>query len=178
MFICNLKMNKRAICISFILVSLLIVTSIIIFSIYYIFLKKADACSPSQNEIIDLNEINYANILKSANENIDSYIGTKVRITGYVYRLVDFNNSQFVVARDMKLKNSSQSLIVGFLCESKDASKFSDGSWVEVVGTIKKGKLNEELAILEVLSIKESTKPENIFVNPPDDTYITTVSIF
>ena len=66
----------------------------------------------------------------------------------------NFNKYQFVVARDMKLNPPSQSLIVGFLCESKNASKYPDGTWVEVVGIIKRGKLNEELAILDVTSIK------------------------
>ena len=178
MFICNLKMNKKAICIAFIALSLIIVSAIILFSIYIIFFKNNDTCYPNQDEIFNLNETNYANILKAANEDVDSYIGKKVKVTGYVYRLIDFNKYQFVVARDMKYSNSAQSLIVGFLCESKNASKFSDGTWIEVVGTIKKGKLNDELAILDVISIKEVNKPESIFVNPPDDTYIPTVSIF
>ena len=167
MFICNFKLNKKALCRMFITLSLLVVSFIILYSIYVIFFKKNQTCDSYKNTIIDLNEANYTNILKASNENIDSYIGVKVRVTGYVYRLIDFNDSQFVVARDMKLLNPSQSVIVGFLCESKKASKFSDGTWVEVVGKIKRGKLNEELAILEVTSIREVSKPENVFVSPP-----------
>lgn len=167
MFICNLKLNKKALCRMFIVLSLFVVFFIILYSFYVIFFKKSQTCDSYKNNIIDLNESNYTNILKAANENIDSYIGVRVRVTGYVYRLIDFNESQFVVARDMKLNKSSQSLIVGFLCESKDASKYSDGTWVEVVGKIKRGKLNEELAILDVISIKAVTKPKQIFVSPP-----------
>ena len=167
MFICNLKLNKNVLCRMFIVLSLVVVFFIILYSIYVIFFKKSQTCDSYKNNIIDLNESNYTNILKAANENIDSYIGVKVRVIGYVYRLIDFNESQFVVARDMKLNKSSQSLIVGFLCESKNASKYSDGTWVEVVGKIKRGKLNEELAILDVISIKPVTKPNQIFVSPP-----------
>ena len=167
MFICNLKLNKKVLCRIFIVLSLFVVFFIILYSFYVIFFKKSQTCDSYKNNIIDLNESNYTNILKAANENIDSYIGVKVRVIGYVYRLIDFNESQFVVARDMKLNNSSQSLIVGFLCESKNASKYSDGTWVEVIGKIKRGKLNEELAILDVTSIREVSIPEHIFVNPP-----------
>ena len=167
MFICNLKLNKNVLCRMFIVLSLVVVFFIILYSIYVIFFKKSQTCDSYKNNIIDLNESNYTNILKAANENIDSYIGVRVRVIGYVYRLIDFNESQFVVARDMKLNNSSQSLIVGFLCESKNASKYSDRTWVEVVGKIKRGKLNEELAILDVISIKPVTKPNQIFVSPP-----------
>ena len=174
MFIYNLKMNKKALCRGFIAICLLIILCIILYSFYIIFIKKNPTCDAKQNEIIELNETNYTNILKSANEDIDSYVGSKVKITGYVYRLIDFDKTQFVVARDMKFEKSFQSLVVGFLCESKDASKYSDGTWVEIVGKIKKGRFNSELAVLDVISIKETTKPVNLYVNPPDDTYIPT----
>ena len=167
MFICNLKLNKKVLCGTFITISSLIIFLIVIYSIYVIFFKKNQTCDSYKNNIIDLNESNYTNMLKEANENIDSYIGIKVRVIGYVYRLIDFNKSQFVVARDMKLNNPYQSVVVGFLCEAKNASEYSDGTWVEVVGKIKRGKLNEELAILEVTSIREVSKPENVFVSPP-----------
>ena len=124
-----------------------------------------------------MNETNYTNILKAANEDVNSYVGLKVRVIGYVYRLIDFNKNQFVVARDMRFREDSHSLIVGFLCESNKAQNYSDGTWVEVVGKIKKGKFNDELAVLEVISIKETSKPENIYVNPPDNTYIPTIGM-
>lgn len=172
MFIYNLKMNKKALCRGFIVGSLVIILCIILYSLYIIFFRKTSACDVKQNEIIELNETNYTNILKSANEDIDSYIGSKVKITGYVYRLIEFDKTQFVVARDMKIGNNSQSLVVGFLCESKEASKYSDGTWVEIVGIIKKGRFNSELAVLDVITIKETNKPVNLYVNPPDNTYI------
>ena len=178
MFIYNFKLNKKAISRIFIGISLVIICLIVLYSVYIIFFKSSETCDSNQNEIIDLNETNYTNILKSANENIDSYVGSKVRITGYVYRLIDFDETQFVVARDMRFGENLQSLIVGFLCECKEASKFSDGTWVEVVGEIKKGRFNEELAVLDVVTIKETDKPANIFVNPPDKTYIPTKNIF
>lgn len=178
MFIYNLKMDKKAITSIFIAFSLLIISSIILFSIYVIFFKNDSTCIASKNEILNLNETNYTNILKAANEDIESFVGLKVRITGYVYRLIDFDNTQFVVARDMKFGKDSQSLVVGFLCESKDASKFSDGTWVEVVGKIKKGRFNDELAVLDIISIKSTNIPANIYVNPPDNTYIPTFNIF
>ena len=178
MFIYNFKLNKKAISRIFIWISLMIICLIILYSVYIIFFQSSETCDSNQNEIIDLNETNYTNILKSANENIDSYVGSKFRITGYVYRLIDFDETQFVVARDMRFGENSQSLIVGFLCECKEASKFSDGTWVEVVGEIKKGRFNDELAVLDVITIKEAPKPANIFVNPPDNTYIPTINIF
>lgn len=177
MFICNLKMNKKVLSRSFITLSLLIIFSIIFYSLYIIFFKNTSTCDSYKNDIVNLNETNYTNILKAANEDVNSYVGSKVSVKGYVYRLIDFNKNQFVVARDMRFREDSHSLIVGFLCESNKAQNYSDGTWVEVVGKIKKGKFNDELAVLEVISIKETSKPENIYVNPPDNTYIPTIGM-
>lgn len=176
MFIYNMKINKKIISKAFIICALIIIISIITFSIYIIFFKSnsKSPCEVNPNSIIDLNENNYTNFLKSANENVDSYIGSKVRITGYIYRLLDFNENEFVIARDMLFNNNSQSLVVGFLCNYDKASSFDDGTWVEIIGKIKKGSFNGDIAILDVNSIKKVDEPQNVFVNPPDNTYIST----
>ena len=178
MFIYNFKLNKKILTRSFIGISIVIICIIIMYSVYIVFFKSTATCDSIQNEFLDLNETNYTNVLKSANEDIDSYIGKKVRVTGYVYRLIDFDETQFVVARDMRFNESSNSIIVGFLCESKEAQKFEDGTWIEVVGIIKKGRFTDDLAVLDVTTVKETNKPANIFVNPPDKTYIPTTNVF
>ena len=177
MFIYNLKLNKNKASKVFLLVCFIIILAIIFFSVYLIFFKHNPSCVKS-DDIFEINEGNYANILKTSNENIDSYIGCKVHIIGYVYRLIDFNNNQFVVARDMKFGKNGQSLVVGFLCEYDKASSFSDGTWVDIVGEIVKGNFNGDIAMLKVLSIKEASKPQNVFVSPPDKTYIPTANMF
>ena len=76
MFIYNFKLSKKAISRIFIGISLVIIFLIILYSVYIIFFQSSKTCDSNQNEIIDLNETNYTNILKSANENIDSYVGS------------------------------------------------------------------------------------------------------
>ncbi len=180
MFIYNLKLNKNLLVKIFICISLVVIFSILAFSIYIIFFKNTTntLASKKNDEIFDLNELNYTNILKAANENIDDYVGKKFRVTGYVYRLLDFDKNQFVIARDMKFNNNSTSLVVGFLCNYKKASDYPDGSWVEVVGELKKGNFNGDIAILDIISIVETRRPEILLVEPPDKTYIPTSNMF
>ena len=166
MYIYNLKLNKNVISKLFIFLSFSIILAIIIYSFYIMFFNNTLKTSNSA-AIIEINENNYTNILKAANEDIDSYIGYKVHVIGYVYRLLDFNNNQFVVARDMKYGEHGNSLVVGFLCDYKKASYFSDGTWVDITGEIVKGDFNGDIAMLKVISIKEATKPQNLFVSPP-----------
>ena len=183
MFIFNLKVNKNLFSRFLFILMLLVIIGIFIFTVYLIFIKDSSQRAIAKStikgdEIFELNEKNYTTILKAANENIDSYIGLKVHVQGYVYRLLNFEKNQFVVARDMLISNDNQYVIVGFLSEYENAMDFADGTWVDVVGEIKKGDFAGPIAILDVLSIKQIDALQNPFVSMPDDTYIPTANMF
>lgn len=184
MFIFNFKINKNLFSKTAFIIMLIIILSIFIFGVYIIFIKRPSekftvSDSIKSDDVFEINEENYANILKASNENIDSYIGVKVHLKGYVYRLLDFNENQFVAARDMTYsKDGSNSLIVGFLCEYSKCNNFEDGTWVDIVGEIQKGDFNGDIAVLKIISMEKTDKPENPFVTPPDETYIPTSNMF
>ena len=182
MFILNYKVNKNLFSKAFFIIMLVVIISLFIFGIYIIFIKDNQPFKISDNiksdDIFEINENNYANILKASNEDIASYIGCKVHIIGYVYRLLNFEENQFVIARDMTISPDNQTLVVGFLCEYEKAKDFPDGAWVDITGIIQKGNFNGDIALLEILSIQETQKPENPYVKVPDDTYIPTSNMF
>ena len=130
----------------------------------------------SSKEITEIQPDNYANILKTVHDNIDSYEGMKIKFTGYVYRLIDFKEDEFVLARDMFInEEQTQSVVVGFLNEYKYAQNLKDGEWVEVTGVIEKGKYhNKEIPIIKVTEIRQTSAPENPYIMLPSDTYIPT----
>ena len=104
---------------------------------------------------------------------------TVICFAGYVYRLLDYKETEFVLARDMIISSDMQTLIVGFLCDYKDAKNFADESWVELTGEITLGTYHGNMPIIKVKEIKQIEKPtENIYVCPPDDSYIPTSYIF
>lgn len=105
-------------------------------------------------------------------------LGKKSIFHGYVYRVFDFTDNQFVLARDMIVSSDMQSLIVGFLCDFDVATNFKDDSWVDVTGIIEKGNYHGDIAIVKVLDMKSIDEPEDLYVYPPDDTYIPTNNMF
>ena len=109
-------------------------------------------------------------------QDLTSYVGMKIKFTGYVHRLIDFKDEQFVLARDMFInEEQTQSVVVGFLCQYKKAKNFKDGKWVELTGVIEKGKYhNQEIPIIKVIDIEQIDAPESPFVMPPSNTYIPT----
>lgn len=100
--------------------------------------------------------------------------GQEIRITGFVYRLNDFSDDQFVIARNMIIDSNSNPLVVGFLCSYVKADDFHDGTWVEITGTINEGEYNGRIPVIKVKKMIRVDKPEDEFVSVPDDTYIPT----
>ena len=149
-------------------------------SVYRIFNKTHSTSVlgvTSDSDVVQLTANNYTNTLKAVHENIDSYTGTKINFTGYVYRIFDFNDKQFVLARNMIINTENQAVVVGFLCIYENASDFENNSWVNVTGTITKGDYHGEIPVIEINEIKRAECPSDEFVYPPDGTFIPTESI-
>lgn len=179
MFIYNFKINGGiALKIIIILLSafMLIVFGISVYRIFFTSgsFKVDDKIIPK--EITEIQPDNYANILQAVHKDINSYVGMKIKFVGYVYRVVDFNDEQFVLARDMYINDEkSQSVVIGFLSQYKNAKNYEENEWVEVTGTIITGKYhNEEIPVLKILNMHNVEEPKNIYVKPPSNTYIPT----
>ena len=180
MFIYNLKINGtkafRIIVISIILIALLVL-SVSIYSFYYKSKFLLNDSLPS-NTVANINSNNYTNILKEVYDDIDTYVGQTINFTGYVYKTKDFNDTEFVLARDMLINSDSQSVVVGFLCNYDDAKNLKEGTWVNITGQIIKGYFHDEIPVIDINRIEEIAKPEKEYVYPPNNTYISTCVIF
>lgn len=180
MFIYNVKLNSKSIVKILLITITLIVLIFFIYSIYRIITESFKVRdSVSAPEVTKLTCGNYTDVLKAVHDNLNDYIGYRFSFSGYVYRLDDFSSNQFVLARDMIISSNLETLIVGFLCESNNASQFENNSWVEVTGEIVEGNYHNPIPVLKITKIKKIDKPtENIYVYPPDENYIPTSVIF
>ena len=134
-------------------------------------------CVPS-GEIAYLTDENYTNVLKEVHENLDTYLGVKISFTGYVYRVSELEDNQFILARDMRLENTNQTVIVGFLCSLQNAMDYPEYEWVKLTGTIEKGNYLGEIPCLAISEIEPAQKPENCIVPAPDENFIQTSVIY
>lgn len=183
MFIYNFKIRGGIVLRLILILLSIFMLAVFLLCIYRIFIKsgkfKLNDDIKSGN-ITKIEASNYTNILQAVHDNPDSYTGMKVNFTGYMYRLFDFDEEQFVIARDMFINNEkTQTVVVGFLCQYKDADDFENGQWVDLTGVIEMGKYhNKEIPILKVINMEETQKPDNELVNPPENSYIPTSGIF
>lgn len=182
MFICNIKMNRnwmKKVVITFVVLLLVIVFMVVGYRFYestFRVMVTDDFSASNSDNFIQANSSNYTNILKDCHENMDKYVGKKIKFTGFVYRLYDFSENQFVSAREMIISSDNQAVVVGFLCKNVandvDMQGFKDRSWVEVEGVITKGEYHGERPVIEVNCIKETSVPNDEFVYPPDDGFV------
>lgn len=176
MFVYNVRVNSGRI---FKLILLLIIATALVMTGIAIFRTfSGDKQLNSQSDkVYNIDSTNYTNILKAVHDNLDTYIGQKISFSGYVYRVYDLQENQFVLARDMVINSNYQTLVVGFLCHSDSANSFKDGTWVNITGEIKKGYYHEDIPIIEIEKIEETSKPKDFYVYPPDDFYIPTSTL-
>lgn len=181
MFVYNVKINGSKTFKTIFIIMLLLLVCIIGIVVFKIFHGAANSeanssCLP-KNKVCTITSSNYTNILKAVHENIDDYVGVKINFTGYVYRVLDLKENQFVLARDMIISSDFQSVIVGFLCECDTAKEYADNTWVEITGEIMKGDYHGDMPIIKVTKINQTNEPNDAYVYPPDESYIPTAGI-
>ena len=176
MFVYNLKINGnktiRIVILSIIIIAILILSV----SVYNLYRKSTFVISDNikSGEVANIDSNNYTNILREVYNDIDTYVGQQINFTGYVYKLYDLKDTEFVLARDMLINSDSQSVVVGFLCSAENAKNFQEGTWVNVTGTIIKGYYHNEIPVIDINKIEKVEKPQDEFVYPPDDMFIPT----
>ena len=181
MFIYNFKVNGSKIFKYFFTGIVVLIICILIFVSIKLFVREKNnrnisSCMP-QSDVSVISAKNYTNVLKAVHENIDDYVGIKIQFTGYVYRVLDLTDTQFILARDMMISSDFQYVIVGFLCEYENAQDFANETWVELTGEITKGNYHGDMPIVKVTEMKTVDKPNEEYVYPPDDTYIPTSAV-
>ena len=166
MFIYNFKVNGSKIFKYFFTGIVLLIIFILIFVSIKLFIgakndRTISSCMP-QSDVSVISAKNYTNVLKAVHENIDDYVGVKIQFTGYIYRVLDLTDTQFILARDMIISS---------------AQSFANETWVELTGEITKGIYHGDMPIVKVTEMKTVDKPNEEYVYPPDDTYIPTSGV-
>lgn len=179
MFIYNLKLNGSILFKFFLIIISIFVISlcgIIGYRIYKASINVNDNINPDNLKVITNKD--YANILQVVHDNVDNYVGKKIRYSGFVYRVYDLDKEQFVLGRNMIISSDFQTVVVGFLCHYKESISLRDNTWIELEGKITKGNYHgEDMPILEITNLKQIDKPNDEYVYPPDENYIPTSAI-
>ena len=183
MFVYNFKVNKSSIFKILMILFCIIILGVIVTTLIYIFndakheKNLIDDSIPS-SEIASITPENYTNILKAVHNDLDTYIGQKISFSGYVYRVNNLKENEFILARDMDVGNH-QTVVVGFLSSYERASELENYTWINISAEIIKGYFNDtQMPVLKILSVEKINKPSNDTVPMPDDSFVPTCVIY
>ena len=168
MFVFNFKVNKNQ-CFKIICVVIVILVAFSIFLSMSKIAKKIKNNTIENNSVLDIKSNDYTNFLKDCHENIDKYVGKRIKISGYVYRMPDFNDNEIVIARTMLDMKNSTAVVVGILANYDKAKDYNDNNWIECEGIIEKGKYHGDIPILKIDKCSKIAIPEDEFVSSPSD---------
>ena len=92
MFVCNMKLNSK---VFFKIIFVILCCVILIMcgiGVYKVFFRENVKINDNINEkgINVISSSNFTNVLKTVHSNLDEYVGTRIKFTGFVYRLYDF----------------------------------------------------------------------------------------
>lgn len=149
MFVYNLKVDSKLIA-----VGMIIIISMFIISLNFTNLFKKDKNNIPKEEIdFFIDTENFTQTIKQIHENIDNNIGKHIEITGFVFRMPDFQENYFVCGRNVVVDGEDK--VAGIMCDYKNNGKFLDGKWVKIQGVIAKGNYKNEMPIITVKNIEE-----------------------
>ncbi|TSI04720.1 TIGR03943 family protein [Lysinibacillus sp. BW-2-10] len=88
------------------------------------------------SETIHMSEDMFGTYYGAINDNLSTYIGKTIKISGFVYKEEGFNANQFVVSRFMITHCLADASILGFLTEIDEAFELAEDTWVEIEGVL------------------------------------------
>ena len=94
MFVCNFKLNSNKIIkyVSvFLCICILILCGIAIYKIFgNIISNNRTTDTLKKGSVCEIDANNYTNILDEVHNNLDMYVGQKIKFSGFVYKIYDF----------------------------------------------------------------------------------------
>lgn len=113
-----------------------------------------------------MNKKNFTTLLQDIHCNTFDYSGDSIKLSGYVFRLPDFKNNQFVIARNMMISDTEYR-VVGFLCEYDGETIFETDTWVKAEGIITLADYHGPIPIIHLTKICHAKIPDDVTVLPP-----------
>ncbi|MDT3701195.1 MAG: TIGR03943 family protein [Thermincola sp.] len=120
-----------------------------------------------QGGTIVINDNNYAYLVEDISYNMDSYLGQKVQLVGFVIKDKDFNGNMFVTARFCMSCCTADLQPLGLICQYDKGSELKKDTWIKITGQMKKLNFKgQKIAVVDVENVVKVDKPKNEYVYP------------
>lgn len=155
MYICNFKLNIKKI----------LITVIILTIVIALFVEISSMLKTKKAYDWELNESNFTEVLQTVHNNIEENIGKTVKLSGFIFKLPDFEDNYFVCGRNMLLDGDEK--VVGFLCTYDEDVTLAENEWIEIEGEFVKGFYVSDMPVIKVSKLTKIPAPANTYVDAP-----------
>lgn len=118
-------------------------------------------------DVIDIDDVDFGIWYVDMMDNLDRYVGRKVRFKGQVLKSRKLKADFFVPGRKAMTCCAEDVQIIGYVCRYEQAPDLKEGTWVTVEGTVKKEyaeAYREEGPVLYVGKLETAEAPEDEMV--------------
>lgn len=117
--------------------------------------------------LIPITDVNYTEVMSEINTFPADYLGKKVTMTGFVFRSPALTTNQLSLVRYVIMCCTSDTLPYGVLCETPDAKKYPDGTWLSIEGIIQMSTYEDKkVATIKITGAKQIKEPKNPYIFP------------
>lgn len=120
-----------------------------------------------KSESIQMTEDMFSTYYAEINDNPKSYIGKRIKMSGFVFKEEGLSSNQLVISRFLITHCIADASIIGFLTEFNGADTIEEDAWVEIEGVIEVGKYNGyDLPLLKATSLNVVKEPSETYIYP------------
>ncbi len=120
-----------------------------------------------QQTHIEMGETLFSTYYQEIMANTEQLQGTKVSLSGFVYREEGFSAEQLVIGRFLITHCVADAGLIGFLTEFDQAANIEDNTWLDVTGTIQLTDYQgSQIPVIEVTDVETIEEPDQPYVYP------------
>lgn len=120
-----------------------------------------------KKDVIRIREIGFMERLTAIDLYLDSFVGHRMVISGFVFREEEMKGDEFVVSRMAMQCCSADAAPYGILVHTAKGRNYAQDAWIQVTGTIRKTIYEgNEIMVLEAESIEKIKAPKDTYVYP------------
>jgi len=113
---------------------------------------------------INMTSGNFINTYDDIYGNPHKHIGRAINIKGFIYNQKGLNKDEFILSRIVVSCCAADAQLVGILCDYSNEKKFTEGTWVNIEGTLGEREYKDfksgEVSVIPIIKINKLEKTD------------------
>ena len=105
---------------------------------------------------------NFINTYEDIYGNPHNYFGRAINMKGFIYKQKGLNKDEFILSRIVVSCCAADAQLVGILCDYSEGEKFTEGTWVNIEGTLGEREYKDyksgEISIIPIIKVNKIEK--------------------